>query len=154
MKCIVIITVFTLCTGCFNNSDMSYAVAVSNGFIDYVGEKDPTGELESRIRYLKMNELSLLRSVDNEYVDCACYFVVRVSESVLYDISITCRVDGNHQILAHSPRNPLFYQDFRDVANFQTLDFVFDGRKSRYLIFNCTRGHMHIDALKANKTGG
>ena len=134
--------------------EISYAVAVSKGTVTKVDSKDPSGELESKLRYLTQEQLSLLRDVDNEYVSSPWYFVVRITEPASYTIRVTCRADGNHQIIAHSPRNPSFeFKDFRDVDKFQTFTLDFNARHSHYLIINCTSGNVYIDALSIEKKG-
>jgi hypothetical protein len=132
-----------------------YRAAVSRGTVTHVDSKDPTGELEDKLRYLTEDELSLLRDADNEYVDCRWYFVVRLVQPGVYRIRVTCRATGNHQIIAHSPRNSIFpLKDFREVDEFQTITLDFDARQSQHLILNCTRGSIQIDAMTVEKDDG
>ena len=83
------------------------------------------------------------------------YCVIGFSQGFRFRIEVTCRADGNHQVIAFSPRSSSFTRkDFRDLKESQKLTLEFDSTESRYLVLNCTRGNLFIDALSIEKTEG
>jgi len=117
--------------------------------------KDPADELERNTAYLDERLFGLLSKTDGEEIKCRMYCVIKFNREGRFRIKMTCRADGNHQIIAFSPRSRSFKrQDFLGVKVSRTLALEFDSSDSRYLVLNCTRGNLFVDGLAIEEIDG
>ena len=133
-----------------------YGLGVTRVYIDNVRGRNPAGELESKTRYLNARELALVQHADQEELESTNYFVIKFLRPAQYRICVTCRAEGNHQVVAHSPRSKsLPWKSFPGVKEPKTLELDFDAADSRYLIMNCgTPGSLYVDAVSIEETKG
>ena len=130
------------------NDLKAWKLGKTQASVAHVNTKDPTGELEQKTAYIAEKDLVMLNQVDGKEIKCPMYCVIKFSKAGKFKLKITCRADGNHQILAFAPRSPNFKtQDFRNVKEAKTITLNFDSTNSRYLVLNCTAGNLFVDAL-------
>ena len=133
----------------------SWHVGRTQASVTQVYTKDPADELERKTKYLDERLLTHISEADGEEIECPNYCVIKFNSAGRFRIQITCRADGNHQIIAFSPRSRSFNRrDFRVVKEPRTLTVEFDSSASRYLVLNCTRGNLFVDALTIEKIEG